>query len=261
MTFNFNGEKYKNASSHQKEWGSKLISDFSFSENASILDLGCGDGVLTAQLADKVPNGKVVGVDASIGMIDEARKQSKKNLVFMQMDINHMDFSEEFDVIYSNAALHWVKDHKRLLDNSKKALKAGGVIVWSFAGYGNCSNLNQTLRDAMYMPEFNTLFEGFEWPWYMPDTEEYIRLLSESGFSEFKAFIENADRYFDNEVAMNKWIDQPCIVPFLSYIKDEENKNSFRDFVVTSMAEKCKQNDGRCFEIFRRLNVLGTKQA
>lgn len=110
-TFEFNGEKYKKASKHQKEWGNSLISELSLSGNEEILDLGCGDGGLTEQLAQLVPNGRILGIDASAGMIDTAQKRVKSNLAFMQMDINTLDFENRFDVIFSNAALHWVNGH------------------------------------------------------------------------------------------------------------------------------------------------------
>ena len=105
-TFEFDGEKYKTASIHQKEWGENLISQLSLQGHERILDLGCGDGVLTEQLSSIVSEGKVKGIDASIGMIKTAQKIKKDNLEFVQMDINAMNFTNEFDVIFSNAALH-----------------------------------------------------------------------------------------------------------------------------------------------------------
>ena len=74
--FEFDGQKYKNASTHQKEWGTRIISELNLKGTERILDLGCGDGVLTKLLAEKVPEGKVLGVDASIGMLDTAKEKS-----------------------------------------------------------------------------------------------------------------------------------------------------------------------------------------
>lgn len=259
MPYNFDGKKYKEASAHQKEWGNKLISEFSFFGNEAILDLGCGDGVLTAQLADLVPGGHVVGIDASAGMIEEAKKRSRDNLTFLQMDINDIDFPESFDLIYSNAALHWIKDHRRLLVYCRKALKNGGTLKWSFAGQGNCANMGKALRTAISSNRFKLLFEGFQWPWYMPSVEEYRALSDGNGYSEFEITLENADRFFPNETEMIKWIDQPSIVPFLAYIEDDNDKKIFRDTVVELMVRKCRRADGRCFETFRRLKVNGRK--
>lgn len=75
--FEFNGEKYKQASKHQKEWGNKLISELQLNGNERILDLGCGDGILTQQLSSLVESGYVLGIDASVGMIETAQKLSK----------------------------------------------------------------------------------------------------------------------------------------------------------------------------------------
>ena len=72
--FEFDGQKYKKASAHQKEWGTRIISELCLTGEETILDLGCGDGVLTKQLADMVPRGKVLGIDASVGMIETAKE-------------------------------------------------------------------------------------------------------------------------------------------------------------------------------------------
>lgn len=78
-TFEFNGEKYRQASRHQKEWGSRLMAGLKLNGREAILDLGCGDGVLTDQLALLVPDGRVVGLDASEGMIQTAMQYKKDN--------------------------------------------------------------------------------------------------------------------------------------------------------------------------------------
>ena len=82
----FDGDKYLKASKHQKEWGQKLISEFSFTGNESILDLGCGDGVLTKIIAEKVPHGNVLGIDASEGMLNKANELKQDNLHFQRSD-------------------------------------------------------------------------------------------------------------------------------------------------------------------------------
>ena len=149
MTFEFDGEKYKKKSSHQKEWGNKIIAEFEFKGNEHILDLGCGDGILTAQLADMVSNGFVLGIDASQGMINAAIKNKKPNLEFRLLEINQMHFKEGFDLIFSNATLHWIKDHKKLLSNTYNALKVDGIVRFNFAANGNCSHFFKIIREVM----------------------------------------------------------------------------------------------------------------
>jgi trans-aconitate 2-methyltransferase len=191
-------------------------------------------------------------------MIKKAGELKGANLTFALMNIIDLDFQNEFDLIFSNATLHWIKDHERLLSNCYRALRHGGIIRFNFAGNGNCSNFNSVVRETMALPEYAASFRGFEWPWNMPDLEEYGSLVKRSRFAQVKIWVENADRYFACPEDMVKWIDQPSLVPFLKVIPEKE-KRAFRDLVVEQMLKCTRQPDNRCFETFRRINVLAEK--
>ena len=254
MAYEFDGEKYAIASHHQKEWGARLVTDLGLAGSERVLDLGCGDGALTARIADLLPQGEVVGIDASQGMIWAARANERPNLHFALMDIDELEFAEGFDVVFSNATLHWVKDHRRLYRNVDRVLRQRGRIRFNFAGDGNCSHFLDAVREAMALGEFAPSFATFEWPWYMPSVEEYARLLESCGIREARLWAENADRFFPSVDAMVAWVDQPSLVPFLEWMPGDSAR-AFRDFVVRRMIEETKRPDGRCFEIFRRINV------
>jgi len=241
--YEFDGEKYERASSHQKEWGSRLIEELRLSGNETILDLGCGDGVLTERLAALIPNGKVIGLDASRGMIETAKKRERAELEFICMDMSDMDFNGEFDVIYSNAALHWVKNHEKLLAASYRALKPGGMIRWNFGGAGNTPNLTGAIKK---------FYKGSGWPWFLPAKEEYEKIIAAKGFRDARVEMEHIDKYFGSLDEMAGWIDQPCLVPF-------EGGGGFRDAVVAEMEERTRQSDGRYLEIFKRIDVKAYK--
>jgi len=259
MTHEFDGKKYEAASTHQKEWGSKLIADLALMGSEQILDLGCGDGALTSQIADLVPEGGALGIDASQGMIDAALPKQRGNLHFRKMDINKMDFADEFDVVFSNATLHWILDHDLLLKNVCRALRINGRLRFQFAGDGNCMNFFAVVREAITLGKFRIYFAGFEWPWYMPTVDQYSRLAGSSRLRDVRVWGENADRNFPDAEAMIRWIDQPSLVPFLALVADPAVKASFRDFVVKRMIDRTKQEDGRCFETFRRINLSAAK--
>ncbi|MDD2335218.1 MAG: methyltransferase domain-containing protein [Geobacteraceae bacterium] len=254
MTHEFDGNKYAKASAHQKEWGASIIADLSLKGTERVLDLGCGDGVLTSLFADLLPNGEVVGIDASQGMIAVALEKERKNLRFILHDIDNLDFSDEFDIVFSNAALHWVKDHHKLLQNVRQALRAGGTIRFNFAADGNCSNFFKVVREAMALDRYSFYFSDFEWPWYMPSINEYKTVVKRSGLRNIRVWDENADRFFPDAQTMVNWVDQPSLVPFLSFVA-ESDKEAFRNFVVERMIHETQQDDGRCFETFRRINV------
>jgi len=258
VKYDFDGEKYRKASSHQKEWGTKLIEELELSGAECVLDLGCGDGALTAQLAGLVPQGHVTGIDASADMIDTARNHSADNLSFLLKDINDLDYTDEFDIVFSNATLHWVKGHDTLLANVHDSLRSGGVVRFNFAGDGNCGNFFLVLREAMAHPDFARFLHDFDWPWFMPKVDEYDAIVRRSPFGAGRVWGENADRYFPDEEAMIGWIDQPSLVPVLPFIA-EPLRQRFRSFVVQRMISLTRQTDGRCFETFRRINLFARK--
>lgn len=259
MSFEFDGEKYKEASSHQKEWGKKLISELSLKGDERILDLGCGDGTLTTELARLAPGGFVVGIDASKGMIDTACEgRDRDNVKFELMDINDIVFVDEFDVVFSNATLHWIKNHNKLLKNVFNSLKDNGVVRFNFAADGNCACFFRVVKEMMAKSRYAAYFTDFEWPWYMPKVEEYGTVVEQFPFKEKRVWGENADKYFPNVEAMVKWVEQPSLVPFLACV-GKKHRVGFRDAVVERMIDETVQADGTCFETFRRINVFARK--
>jgi len=185
-------------------------------------------------------------------------EKKKGNLKFILMDINELNYENEFDLIFSNAALHWVKDHEKLLLNAKKALRTGGIIRFNFAADGNCSNFIRVIREAIALDYYSDNFEDFNWPWYMPKIEEYESIVKRIGFKEFEIWGENADRFFPDSDTMVKWIDQPSIVPFIEKV-DNNKKDGFRRYVIKRMIADTMDQHGRCFETFRRINLKASK--
>ena len=258
MNYGFDGEKYKTASTHQKEWGSKLIVELGLVGTEHVLDLGSGDGALTAQIASLVPQGQAVGVDSSRSMIEVAKRHEQPNLRFELLDINALAYEEVFDVVFSNATLHWVKDHRRLLGRVLVALKPGGIVRFNFAADGNCSTFNHIVQELMASDRYAGYFQGFEWPWYMPKLEDYQVLASQFVFRELKVWGENVDRFFADAEAMILWINQPSLVPFLPRVPEPE-REEFRKEVIERMVKATHQQDGKCFEYFRRVNLYAKK--
>ena len=254
MTHEFDGKKYERASAHQRQWGAELIAELNLAGSEHVLDLGCGDGTLTAQIAALLPDGRVLGIDASQGMIDTARPKQCHNLHFLLMDIDDLDFVARFDVVFSNATLHWVKDHHRLWHNVRRALRPAGRIRFNFAADGNCRHLFEVVRQAMALPDFAAHFTDFTWPWYMPPVDRYAALVAAEGPQNARIWPENRDTSFPNAHTLTAWIDQPSLVPFLAHLPSDVRK-PFRDFVVTRMLEETRQDDRTYFETFRRINV------
>jgi trans-aconitate 2-methyltransferase len=254
----FDGEKYRQASTHQKEWGMKLIAELPLTGRERILNLGCGDGALTAQLAARVPAGEVIGIDSAPSMIAAASRHTRTNIQFLLQDINQLGYHSKFHVVFSNSALHWVKDHDNLLRRVLRALKPGGYARFNIPADGNCATFNRTVQQVMAQPRYASGFRAFEWPWYMPTPDDYRRLASRLPCRDLQVYGENADRFFPDADTMIRWIDQPCLVPFLPWVAPPD-RESFRAEVIERMIQATRQPDNRCFEFFRRVHVFFRK--
>ena len=149
----WNAKAYKESSHHQFQWGLELLDKLALKGNESVLDIGCGDGKLTIEIAKRVPDGYVVGIDNSEEMINFARntfpKDKYPNVDWQIMNATEIDFDNEFDAAYSNAVLHWIKDHVAILRGVKRSLKPGGRILFQMAGKGNAVNAAQVLIDVI----------------------------------------------------------------------------------------------------------------
>ena len=139
-----------------------------------ILDLGCGDGRLTMDLA--AAGCKVVGVDSSPEFVDAARA---RGLDVRQMDAQDLDFEGEFDAVFSNAALHWMKDAAGVVGGVSRALVADGRFVAECGGAGNVGRVHKALYAALKARGIDAATVD---PWYFPDAEAYRRQLEAAGF-------------------------------------------------------------------------------
>jgi trans-aconitate methyltransferase len=139
-----------------------------------ILDLGCGDGVLTAKLASL--GCQVIGVDASPQQIDAARKLGLDARV---MNGDALDFDSEFDAVFSNAALHWMRDPAKVVAAVNRALRPHGRFVGEMGGRGCVAKIKKALVEALKRRGLDGEAAS---PWYFPTVEDYSRHLTSGGF-------------------------------------------------------------------------------
>jgi trans-aconitate methyltransferase len=137
-----------------------------------ILDLGCGDGALTIKLVQI--GCALVGVDASAEMVAAARALGLDARV---VDGQSLDFAGEFDAVFSNAALHWMKEPERVLAGVWRALKPGGRFVGEFGGQGNVAAIVAALESALAARRLTATS-----PWFFPGPQQYRKLLEANGF-------------------------------------------------------------------------------
>jgi trans-aconitate methyltransferase len=177
------------------EYGSSLLDLLQDATEGSILDVGCGTGELTHALLQKARAGHtVVGIDADASMIARARQQYP-DMTFHVQDVRTLQVQEPFDVVFSNAALHWVgPDYaQQAVQHLAAALKVGGKLIVEFGGKGNVESITQALR--IVAPD--------ETPdiWYFPSIGEFTSLLEHHGIEVLQASL------FDRPTVLLQGID------------------------------------------------------
>lgn len=156
------------------EYGKGLLEFVPKNDRQAILDLGCGTGVLTVQLADLCH--KVVGVDSSQSMLEKA-KQQFSNIEFMVCDALTLPFENEFDVVFSNAVFHWISDHDALLKSINKVLKPQGLLICEFGASGNIAAIENA-----FIKTCNSLGYDYKSKFNFPAVEDFGKLLESNDF-------------------------------------------------------------------------------
>jgi trans-aconitate 2-methyltransferase len=175
---------YARQSSLQEAMAEEQIALLRLAGEERVLDVGCGDGRLTAEIAAKVPRGSVVGVDPSQHMIEFARAHagaSASNLSFEVADVRELPFRDEFDAVVSFNALHWVREQDRALAAIATALRPGGEAHLRLVSAGPRKSLEDVIEETRAAPRWARAFEGFRTPYRHLAPERYRTLAEAAG--------------------------------------------------------------------------------
>ena len=208
--YNWDSREYAKHSSVQYQWACELINKLEFSGKESLLDIGCGNGAVSALLARKLPAGGVVGIDSSEPMIRSAKQSfpvsTFPNLNFCVMDAANLDFTAEFDVIFSNASLHWVKDQLSVLKGVKRSLKKSGVFLFQMGGKGNAKDLIDVLNELIGTIDWKPFFHNFVFPYGFYGTEEYRQWIQQAGLKPIRLELIPKDMAHKGKERFAGWI-------------------------------------------------------
>ena len=188
--FKWDAKEYQKSSSAQQKWAKELIKKMDLNGSEKMLDLGCGDGKITSEIATHLETGCILGIDSSEDMIKLAKETfpdtEQPNLKFKVKDFQDLNYDEEFDLIFSNAALHWVKDHSNILKGMKRSLKSNGKILIQMGGKGNGKEILDISTKMTHKPEWNSYFQNFSFPYGFYDPEIYGKWLKEAGLKALR---------------------------------------------------------------------------
>ena len=248
----WNANLYDQNHSFVSKYGNNLIELLAPQQGEKILDLGCGTGDLAKKLDDHGVN--VVGVDNSQNMIMEAQKKYPL-ISFLVRDVTELGYNDEFNAVFSNATLHWVKQSKQALEWIYKSLKQGGRFVAEFGGKGNVQTITDEIIHQMKDSGMDDKTEQF--PWYYPSIGEYSTLMEEVGFRVVLAQHFDRPTTLVGENGLKNWIKMFGIHLLKSLNEDQ------KDVIITKAENHLKPllyKEGSWIADYKRIRVIGIKE-
>ncbi len=183
MATDWDAATYDRVADPQAEWGKEVLERLTLDGDETVLDAGCGTGRTTKLLLERLPRGRVIGVDASLSMIEMAREAlDPERTELIVSDLLELDLPEQVDAIFSNATFHWISDHNRLFAKLFELLRPGGVVEAQCGGQGNVDELVNALMamegDERFSPYLRTMAQS----WHFASLGDTRTHLERAGF-------------------------------------------------------------------------------
>jgi len=246
----------------QQSWARELIAKLNLCGNQHILDVGCGDGKVTAEIARAVPHGSVMGVDASAEMIGFARKafppSEISNLKFQITDAREIRFKTRFDLVFSNAALHWVDDHEAILRGAAAALKPGGRLVVSCGGKGNAHDVFLALRPEMRLKRWREFFRKMPLPYFFYAPGDYEKWLPKFGFKIQKLKLAPKGATYAGAEGFATWL-RTTWIPFVQRVPENLREEFIAAVTQRYVAKHPPDAEGKVHVRMVRLEIEAEK--
>ncbi|MHA1597896.1 MAG: class I SAM-dependent methyltransferase [Alphaproteobacteria bacterium] len=245
----WNPDSYEKNAGFVADLGAGVVDLLAPEAGERILDIGCGHGKLTVQIERHGCD--VVGIDASAEQVAGA---CDLGLDARVMDASRLEFDNEFDAVFSNAALHWIMDADSVIRGVEKALKAGGRFVAEFGGSGNVAAIAGALVQVL---ESRGVSIADVWPWYFPTVDDYRAKLQAAGFTVDEIFTFERPTPIPGDI--DGWLDTFC-ESFLKPVP-ENQRPAFVDDVRDLLAPTLRDGDGNWTVDYVRLRFKAHKGA
>lgn len=181
---------YDELADPQEEWGREVLERLELSGTETVLDAGCGSGRVTKLIVERVPDGRVIGVDAAPSMIELARERLGPGVELIHADLLDLELELPVDAVFSNATFHWINDHDLLFERLHQALKPGGRLESQCGGQGNVAEFESTVEALGGDERFAAYLRSERPTWNFASVGDTETRLRRAGFAEFRVWLE-----------------------------------------------------------------------
>ena len=245
---------YHVLSEPQFAWAQRLLARVRLDGDECVLDAGCGSGRVTAMIAARLERGFVVGCDLSANMTRAAAKSlgsGGRAGAVVRADLSMLPFRGVFDLIFSSATFHWIRDHDQLFAELRSALGGSGRLEAQCGGGPNLATIHAR-ADALAATEpFRAYFAQWEEPWLFASPEETTARLERAGFTAIDCWLEHAPTSFPDGERFGAFIESVVMRPFLARLPEPALRRAFLDAIIARAA-----GDDPAFTLdYWRLNI------
>jgi trans-aconitate 2-methyltransferase len=186
----WDAETYDTVSDPQFEWGMEVLERLELRGDEVAVDAGCGSGRVTAELAERLPRGRVIAVDGSEAMVEKAKERLGDRADYLVSDLVELELPEPVDLVFSTATFHWIGDHDALFSRLRKALKPGGRLVAQCGGQGNVAEHTRAIAAVAADPEYAQHLSEAKGLWNFASPEETEPRLHDAGFADARCWLQ-----------------------------------------------------------------------
>jgi len=253
QTSTWDSELYQSSHAFVWQFGRDLLTMLMPKAGERILDVGCGTGQLTAEIAES--GAQVVGLDQSAEMI-KAAKQNFPDLRFEVADIAATTYNSEFDAVFSNAALHWVRNQEGAVTAIARALKPSGRFVFEMGGRGNIGQIWNAATQAL--AEMGVQNPEKLSPWFYPSIAEYAPMLESRGLLvTFAVLFDRPTPLEGGEQGLRAWLEM--FATFASHLLTPGQREEFMRR-IEELARPALFHNGEWTVDYKRLRMIAVKQ-
>ena len=230
----WNAAAYHVVSEPQFAWGLRVLDRVVLAGNEQVLDAGCGSGRLTKKLAGRLSSGRVVACDLSDNMVRAASKTlgEARGCSVVRADLSILPFRAAFDLIFSTATFHWVRDHERLFSELRGALRPQGRLEAQCGGGPNLATIHARADSLASESRFRDEFRGWREPWLFAAPDETEHRLCQAGFSTARCWLEHAPTTFRDAAHYRDFVEAVVFRPYLSRISHDSLRSRFLETLV-----------------------------